>query len=992
MKNKLFATSVLTGLSLMVTAPINAAHAQDGAQSSNDSIIVTGTRIRSPNLESANPITSLSEESLSYTGKTSVQELVLEIGALVGSEGESEQGDGENFLNLRNLGENRTLVLVDGRRFVGGISGTTAVDTNVIPLALVERVDVLTGGASAIYGADAVTGVVNFILKDDFEGLAFDAQYGDAEDGDFRDQQYSLTLGKNFGDGRGNITANYLYGERPLTPATARPESSTGIAEQINNFDGRTVNGVVPTFLLQPGTNEAFFTDGGAKFDPFGGFSSGFNGDGTPFNNGTPIGSFAGTGQIGGDGLPNWVLFAHGARPGNERHIATVKAHYEISEAFRPYIDFHFSDVSTSALLQHSLTVGSTVARDNAFLPAAIVTAADAASYAGPIFYNRWDLDFGLINQSIDKQTLRIVAGADGQLTDNLSYDVSLNYGKVDRNIAVANNRLYDRYLAASDAVVDPMTNEIVCRSNLDPASFNALPIDFLATSFDPTLGPVSFTAGPDSGCIAYDPFTTDSASNAAAIDWILAPTTNETENKQLVVQGVLSANSSGFFELPGGAADLVLGGEYRKEESTIRYDAFSGTPRVIAQINGRDLAGEFDVYEVFGEVQLPIVGDVSPMMRGFTVNGAVRYSDYSTIGSTLTWKAGGTFETAAGVTFRGTISSAVRAPNIEELFQERTNGSASLGQFDPCNVANLNLGTEFRQANCATALSALGVDPTTFNPMLGTFFPTITGGNPNLTEETAKTKTIGLLWQPEYIDGLSVTVDYFDIKILDAVQAPTQQAIFDSCYDSASLDNVFCSLLNRDPTTGFANFVEIVAVNVAEIRTSGLEFGTVYNLPYDTLGDLTFALNGTWLQRLDVQRTPLPGLTDEEGLFNTFLGNSAPEWVINLDLTWRKGKWDANYGMNFNTETLRPPLINAQRRVANEFIDDPFVDPFFNHDFQLGYRVRDDLRVYGGVNNLTDAKPDLVRGSLNGLSGRQGFAGRTFYIGVNFNMPNLFN
>ncbi|MDJ0653562.1 MAG: TonB-dependent receptor [Xanthomonadales bacterium] len=982
--------ALLTGVPFLIVGQPSLAQASDEEGVAIEEVIVTGTRIRSQNLESLNPVTTLDEQALEYIGNTSVQEIVREVGALVGSDGESEQSNGENQLNLRNLGTNRTLVLVNGRRFVGGFSGTTAVDTNVIPLALIERVDSLTGGASAIYGADAVTGVVNFVLKRDFEGLALEAQYGDAQDGDFRDQQYSITYGRNFSDGRGNITANLLYGERPLTPATARDESSIGIAEQINNYDNRTVNGVTPRFVLEAGTREAFFTEGGARFDPFNIFSTGFNGDGTPFENGLPVGSFAGTGQIGGDGIPNWILFGHGARPENERIILTATSHYDVSDRFQPYVDLHYSNVDARSLQQHSLTVGSQAARDNAFLPPAVLDAAEAVGYPGPIFFNRWDLDSGLIDQRIEKKTFRIVAGAEGQLNDRFSYDVSVNLGKVDRDITVRNNRMYDRYIAAMDSVVDPATGNIVCRSDLDPGSFNTLPSDFLQTSFDRSLGPVSFTAGPGSGCIPFNPFTTDSASNAAAIDWIWIPTTNSTENDQFVVQGYLSADTSGWFDLPGGPIDFVVGAEYREEESDIRFDAFSGTERVIAQFNGRDLAGEFDVLEAFGEFSAPVLGDTNAFVRGLTVNGAVRWSDYSTIGRTTTWKGGFTFETFGGLTLRATVSEAVRAPNVQELFQERSNISTSLGQFDPCNVDNLDLGTEFRRQNCATDLSALGVDPDSFMPQLGTFFPGITGGNPNLDEETADTETIGLLWQPEFVDGLTLSVDYFDIELQDAVLSPNQQAIFDACYDSASLDNVFCDLIGRDPTTGFANFVEIVAVNVAEIRTSGYELSGFYQLPFESFGDISLALNATRLEKLDVQRTPLPGLTDEVGLFNTFLGNSAPEWVANFDLTWRWGKWDANWGVNYSSETLRPPLINAQRDTAFEFIDDPFVDRFINHDLQVGYSFNDNARIYGGVRNLTDEYPDLVRGSLNGLSGRQGFAGRSFYMGYTQLMPDL--
>lgn len=961
----------------------------------DDELIVTGTRILSPNMESPNPITSMNSQTLAYTGKSSVQEIVIEIGALVGSEGESEVSSGENFLILRNLGANRTLVLVDGHRFVGGFGGTSAVDTNTIPLAMIERVDVFTGGASAIYGADAVTGVVNFILKDDFEGLAFDGQYGNAEAGDFADHRYSLTAGHNFDDGRGNITGSYTYLRRPLTPATARAAASTEVHEQINNL-----NGPVPQFVLASGTRESFFTDGGARIDPFGVFSDGFNGDGTPFDHGVNVGSFAGTGEIGGDGIPNWKLFAQGIRPQNYSHLATIKTHYEVAESFVPYLNVNYSHVENRNLEQESLTVGSRAALDNAFLPASVATAANDAGLPF-VFFNRWDLESGFIDSTVDKETWRIVGGARGALSEWLRYDFAVNIGRSNRETFIRNNRMFDRYIAAIDAVDDGSGN-IVCRSTLDPDSFLTLGAlnaasgvregDFLATSFDIAQGAATFTPGSNSGCVPFDPFTTDSSVNQAAIDWIWTPTTENLENKQTVISGYFAGDTSQLFELPGGAADFVFGGEYRKEESAQTFDAFSGSPRTVAQVNGTNLAGEFDVIEGFTEVSLPVVADLGPLMQAFTIDAAYRFSDYSTIGSTHTWKAGGRWDLATGLTLRGTYSKAVRAPNISELFEARSNISVSLGQFDPCSVANLDLGTEFRRTNCAADLSALGIDPATFNPLLGTFFPAVSGGNPDLEEETARTKTFGFLWQPTFVEGLSLSADYFDIKIEDAVLRPSQQAIFQACYDSPTLDNVFCTLIGRDMASGAANFAELTSVNVAQIRTSGVEFTSRYQFPPTSIGDFSTQLNGTWLRRLDIQRSPLPVLTDEKGLFTTFLGGSSPEWVLNYDLGWRFGKWDANYGLNYSSRTLRPPLINAQRENAEDILQPAYVKAFFNHDLQIGYMLNDNARFYAGVTNLADAEPDLVRGSLNGASGRQGFAGRTYYVGVNINFGDIWN
>lgn len=967
----------LNRLSLAIATAALSMSSVVGAQSDDiEEVFVTGTRIKTPNLQSTNPIVSIDSEAISYSGNTSLQEIVSEVGALIGSDIENEVSNGENALNLRNLGANRTLVLVDGQRFVSGFSGSSAVDVNAIPLAMIERVDVLTGGASAIYGADAVTGVVNFILKRDFEGFDFSAQYGDAFDGDFKDEQYSFTAGKNFANGRGNFVANYTYGKRPLVKATAREQASSGVHQRINNINGSS------TFTLAPGTREAFFTEGGARIDPFGIFSQGFNGDGTPFVHGENVGSFGGTGEIGGDGIPNWLLFAQAIRPQNERQVLTLKSHFDVSDRFRPYTSLVFADVENKQLEQHSLTVGSNVARDNAFLPASVLEAAGVDG-GPPIYYNHWDLDAGFLDYTIEKKTYRFVIGAEGDLSDTWRYDVSFNHGRSRSKTHLANNRFYDRYLAAVDAVRDTDGN-IVCRSSIEPGSFNGLVNDFIATNFDAKLGAVTFTPGANSGCVPYNPFTKDNAANQAAIDWIWQPTMSKVNNKQTVFSAYVAGDTSDWFSLPAGPAELVLGFEYRKEQSASLFDEYSSSSRNVTWVDGANLEGEYDVKEIFFESAIPIFNDMK-MPGALELNLAARLSDYSTIGRANTYNAGFTWnDLFSGFMLRGTYSQAVRAPNVAELFEARSNISISL-PADPCSIDNINLGSSTRAANCAQALTALGVDPTTFSPLLGTFFSAVTGGNPDLKEEVADTFTLGFVWQPSFVDGLTFSLDYYDIEIDDAIISPGQEAIFNACYDSPTLDNVFCSLIGRDPTTGAANFVEIESVNVAKIVTSGYEFGSEYQFDAGGAGTFRTTLNATYLDSLDVQKSALPVLEDDKGLFNTDTGGASPEWVANFNIFWNMGDFDANYSYNYISKVLRAPLINEQRSNAYSIIDDPYVDAYQNHDLQFGYSFKEASRVYLGIRNLTDEYPDKVHASLNGSSGRQGYAGRTYYMGVNY-------
>ena len=941
-----------------------------------ESIVVTGSRLKSANQQSASPITSIDAEQLKYSGKINLQEIVMEIGALAGSTGEDETSNGEHYLNLRNLGTNRTLTLVDGQRFVSGAgNGSASVDTNSIPLAMIERVEVLTGGTSAIYGADAVTGVVNFVLKDNFSGFAFDSQYSDAFDGDFTSQQYSFTLGENLADDNANITLSYTYGYQPTVMDSARYAASKGLYERINNPNGDT-----PQYILAQGTNEAFFSQHGARIDPLGAFSDGFNGDGSPFEHGVNVGSFAGTGEIGGDGMPNYLLFSNGLRPGNKRHVFTLKSHYNFNDDTRVFANINYSDVSSYSANQQSLTVGNQVKRDNAFLPQSILDAAPSDTTS--ILFNRWDLDAGFRATHADKHTYRIVLGAKGDFGESSSYEVSANFGQTKRQETIENNRLFDRYQAAIDSVFDQNGN-IVCRSTLDASSFNTINGDFLATSFDPSQGPLSFSAGANSPCIPFNPFTQKSI-NQAAIDWIWQPTISDTTNKQQIFTAFIRTDSSDFVEINQQAIDLILGFEHRKEQTDTRFDYLSQADLGIAQISGSDLAGEFDVSEFFTEASIPLVSDTS-YAKSIDLELAYRFSDYSTIGKTDTYKSALKYAVNDQIKFRATYSSAVRAPNLGELFTPQRAISTSLGE-DPCHIDNVNLGSDTRKTNCATALNAIGVNPDTFAPLLGTFFPGLSGGSPDLKEETSITHTLGAMWQPSHFDGLNVSLDYFDITIDDAVVSPRQVDIFNACYDAASLDNVFCDLIGRDSSTGAANFVELQSVNVARIETSGFELLTSYRFNTAKNGTFGFNLNATYLERLMLQKTTEPGLTDDKGLFNTDTGGSSPQWVTNFSANWQYRDWDINYRFNYQSKTLRPPLTNEQRQDAYDIIDFPYVKAFVNHDVQLGYYFDDNIKLSLGIRNLTDEYPDKTRASLNGPSGRQGYAGRSFYLGLNLN------
>lgn len=237
------------------------------------------------------------------------------------------------------------------------------------------------------------------------------------------------------------------------------------------------------------------------------------------------------------------------------------------------------------------------------------------------------------------------------------------------------------------------------------------------------------------------------------------------------------------------------------------------------------------------------------------------------------------------------------------------------------------------------------------------------------------------------------LSADYFDIDLTQAITNVTAQALFDACYDSPTLDNPFCARTGRDPTTGWPNQAQISPVNVARQRTSGVDFSGLLRVRSADWGDWRFTMGATWLRRLDVQKSLVPALTDDKGLFNTTLGGSSPIWTVNLGTTWQQGAWDASYGFNFSSSTLRsPPLNNTQRADAYDIIAQAYIKPYRNHDVQVGYRFTKEARAYAGINNLTGEMPDITLGSLNGPSGRQGYAGRVFYVGVNLKFGEIWN
>ena len=954
-----------------------------------EAIIVTGSRILRPELAYSNPVQSLSAVTIEQSGETNLTEFLLESPALVGSLSNGRnsgsnagfQTVGLNLLNLRNLGTQRTLVLVNGRRHVNAFPGENSVDVNTIPNDLVERVDILTGGASAIYGADAVSGVVNFVLKRNFEGLRARGQIGLSERGDAGNRFGSLLFGKNFADGRGNITIAYEYNESDRFNERERafsgnPADNFQLLQDPAQFPNNSANDIpgTPDRILFNNVSWADSARGGAVDIDLDGIPD-FEGGGRIYDRGTPLSGSGGRAINSTSNTPTAGYFGDFA-PYLERHNVNLLTSFEFSPALRLFTEAKFVRTRSETQSQPSFDFFTFLAPDNFFLQQRF---GDQAPEGALI--SRDNFDLGVNTDRARRDTYRGVIGFDGTLTEgdnsgNLRYEISYVYGRADSTVFGSNNRITDRYFAALDAVAGP-NGQPTCRINLPGqtiidaenyagvAQINGVPV---------TGAPLTFGAGE---CVPLN-ILGENVASQAALDFTFARTVTRARSQQHVVSGSVSGDLGFLFNLPGGPIGFAVGAEYRKESTSSTPDPlqqqgfFDGGSAILAS------GGSFDVREVFGEVNIPLLTNL-PFAKNLSFGGAVRYSDYSTIGSTLTWKVDGTYSPIADITFRGTYSQAVRAPNITELF------SPLQGTFqfldDPCDPQFLAEGTGFRAANCQAQLTAAGLTPAqiaNFSPATdaeqSTSQPGVQGGNPNLQEETARTWTAGVVLRPSFIPGLSFTADWYNIQIKDAINTPDVNEVFKFCVDAPTLDNNFCGNFTRAPGTGFINGFSVLAQNVAQFSTSGLEAQLNYRFSLSpSLGTFNLRLVGGYLD--DLTFIAAIGGVPEQQRNRTF----RPKYVGNMDLTWTNGSLAVNYGLAWQGKTQRYTDIQLR---ANPDISDPryfLYKERWEHDIQLSYEVDKRFTFYGGVNNLTDQKPDVA--ATNGLP--VGAAGRFFYIGA---------
>ncbi|WP_375397897.1 TonB-dependent receptor domain-containing protein [uncultured Sphingomonas sp.] len=995
----------------------------------DDAIVVTGSRIRRPNEESAVPVTSINAEELTQTGDISIGDALNDLPSIRSTYSQANSTrfigtTGLNLLDLRGLGVSRTLVLVNGRRHITASPGDFLIDTNTIPTDLVERVDVITGGSSAVYGSDAVAGVVNFILKNNYQGFTARAQSGVSSRGDRAIKFISLTAGRNFAEGRGNIAINLEYAiadplyftqRNDLTGAytgrcqlnlnqntAGEPQSGDGVPDQVyfcgvrnaTISNGGTVLAANPAILVGGVTTTVACTN--TTLAPAGanaaigaarclnaGTAQGvqrifrFDGSGNllqdipaydfrPFGSGNIIDSP--TSLVPGSTLRDTGQLA----PGLKRFTANLLAHFEISPAFVPFVEAKYVRIRSLQEGQPSFfssvaaTIGASNPRcSNAFLTAANLAALQAVGVCtnvatGTFGLNRFNIDFGGRSEFVKRDTFRIVGGIKGTFNTDWNYELSATYGEVKIH---------------QDEYNDLKLYDL----NGNPDGF-LLAYDSVLVNGTPVCRVNSVTVTrPD--CVPVNLFG-DGRPSQAALNFVNTTSYVDSRATELDVLGYVGGDSSQLFSLPGGPVRFVVGGEYRRETASRSADPLSSSGGTFFNAFKPFAPQAFEVKEAFGEIDIPLIKDL-PFVKELSVSGAVRYSDYNTsAGNTFAYNYGATYAPVSDIRFRANYSRSVRVPTLSDLFSPASQNFAQV--TDPCDVLYINVGTTNRPTNCAAAGVPVGFVNTSARTQTQGY---LSAGNPGLTPETSKSLTVGGVLTPRFMPGFSFSADYYRIRVNNLIAVLGAQTILNQCFDLPSLNNQYCALLSpRNADSTFKNPALISAgVNFAQYKADGIDFEMNYNR---TFGDFRLSLRGimTYVIRRDNFVSPTdPTFRDR---IKSELGDPALAANANIGLGY--GIATLRYSINYiGKQTIGAyenyfSLDGRPAQNADNTAEVYYPETFY-HSAKLDLEVNRNFTFYLGIDNMFDTKPPL------GLIGNEGGVpyeniGRYFYGGAKIN------
>ena len=920
-----------------------------------EEIVVTGSRIQRGDLTANSPIAIIEAQQFTFQNTTNVEEYLRDLPqfvAGVGSNG-NNGNDGSATLDLRNLGEERTLVLVDGKRFVP-YDYQGFVDLGMIPASLIERVEIVTGGASAVYGSDAVGGVVNFIMKDDFNGIAFDSSYVLSEEGDGDRADFSLTVGGNFDDKRGNIVMNFGYTNQDEVTQGARDFSLVSLSNLLapeGSFTQPTgtLLGSFPTVDLT-GEGLVQFDNDGNLVNTTNTFN--FN----PFNLlQVPQQKWTGTTLVGYEVTDNVEFFGRGSFANNQ--IDTIIA--PTGTFFSPFqlnVDNPFLSPQAQAVF---------AAQD-----AAETAVAGAANQPNDgivdVTFGRRLTELGTRDSRYENTAYQFVAGLRGELGNGFAWEGFGQWGRTTRTQNFINDVSFAGAQQAMLAVQNP-DGSITCMDS-------------------------------SNGCMPANFFGEGNLSPEAA-DFIRLNLNENNKTTQLILGGSITGELPAA-KLPTAENGLAIavGLEYREEDAENLPDANYAGGNSIGFGSSSPVDAQIEVSEFFLEAQLPLLEN-APFARALTLETGVRFADYeNTIGSggndftNTSWKAGGEWAVNDTVRFRGLFQRAVRAPTLREIGLPLTPSTGDLTS-DPCEGTNpvgdpvlepLCLATGVPTANLGTVTSIISGQINNF-----------VGGNAALEPEEADTVTFGFVITPESIP-LTVAADWYQIEVNDAIRQVSEQAIIDACYKiEQDPDGQFCSLIARNPLNGSLSGgnetgVDVSLVNSAVLEVSGIDINVSYSFDLNDWGTVDLGLAGVYVIKAEQQEASFTDVRDCAGLVGTTCVAPDPEKRFIQTTQWERGPLAMQLRWQFLSD-LDQDAITFGLSPASDFAS-PGVDSANYFDLSATYELFESTTLRAGVLNLLDEAPPLVGNSYGGTLENSGNTfpatydplGRAFFFGFN--------
>lgn len=890
-------------LSAAASGPVYAQEAEE--EEVLDMITVTGSRIARKELVAVSPISIIDELSIEFSGATTVATFLNELpsagvpGSVDTATNFRTTTTGLNTIDLRNLGTARTLILVNGRRHVGGSAGSPTVDVSMIPVALVERVEIVTGGAAAAYGSEAIAGVINFIMKDDFEGIEFNTRYGDSsgtDNGGAEETDFSILLGGNFDGDRGNAVIYLGYSDRGILNSTDRDISANDAV------------------------NSSFGPKGVFLFDDV-------NGDSVAITEDDSTGLFDKPFVNAEDGFNR-----------NQRRIIRVPStrtqinaniNYEVNEHANLFTEVSYNELQSFSRLEpifagQFISVGANIPNinmpiDNAFMPTELRTAILAGDpTATEVTMRRRMVELGGRTSDVQRRVFRTAVGLNGAVNDNFDYEVYYQYGNFGQdqtNGGVFNTKnFFDALRAEPDG-----SGGFQCSD--------------------------AFARGL--GCVPINVFGAGSIT-----DEMLAWVGVDSQLTTRMDQEVVSATISGFpFEMPAGELGVAAGYEWREETSVFNSDSLAQSGLTSGNTTPNTV-GSYDVNEFFVEAIVPLLAG-APGAEYLGLELAYRYSDYSTIGDADSYKVSLDWQPFEDLRIRGGVSTAVRAPNIDELFDP---GSETFRSFvDPCALGGTggtsSTGEVYQvqsaevQANCAQIPGTATLDPFGQNIRSA---GGLAAGNPLLEQEESDATTIGFVYSPSYVEGLNITVDYFEITVDNAINSFTAQTTADQCVRQSQFpNNAFCDLMQRDPVTGLVLRINAQAINVAQFEATGIDFSADYGFDVGP-GSLNLYLVGTHSMSNDFVPFVGGNVVDSQGEIGV------PDWKVNLNSSYLLDDWSLAWSMRFIQG------VNIENDQIAAF---GTIGSYTYHDLQARYSFGNDgqYTVFVGIDNVFDREPPFL-------------------------------